>query len=162
MTVNGPKDLIVIYFPILLATGQIQNMLSTIQDARRRKRPAMQKFEKAFGKNADINVVEQRIQNMQNTPLRVHTANPAMVDNDLGPDEVAFVSSKHNDDVFVGSGFYGAGMSRTTRGHALIHEATHQQFYAGDHIDKTANRVVRHHEIPPVENRIDAQGGCKS
>jgi hypothetical protein len=161
MTINVMKDLIVSYFPILLATGHINNMLATIQDARRRRRPAMRKLEKAFGKNANINVIEQRIQNMQNTPLRVHTADPAVIDGMLGPQTNAVVHPAHNDDAFVGSGFYGAGMDRTLRAHTLIHEAAHQQFRAGDDIDRTANRVVRYRETPPAGHKIDTQAGCK-
>jgi hypothetical protein len=146
-------------------------MLTTIQDARRRKRPALNKFEKAFGKNADINVVEDRIRNMQNTPLRVFTANPiplqvleaerARAENRPQRDKMAQVNSLVNDDVLVGTDFYSPGMDRTLRGHALIHEAAHQQFYAGDDIDKTANRVVRYRETPPAGNKIDVQAGCK-
>jgi hypothetical protein len=160
------------------ATTQLNGMLDTIQDAKARKAPALRKFHTAFGKKADINLVEQRLQTIQNTPLRVHSANPALLDTlennnaqkegrkaqKLGAVTMPGNNPTQGGNVLVGSGLYqGKGMQTSRmKAHALIHEAAHQHFLAGDDIDWKAKKVLKFKEPRTSGPHIHVKGGCKS
>jgi hypothetical protein len=150
------------------ATKQLKGMLKTIKQAKARKAPALRKFHTAFGKKADINLVEDRIKTIQNTPLRVHSADPALLNRLEGHRREGAKTMPGQDpnrggNVLIGSGFYeGRGMQAPRmKAHALIHEAAHQHFLAGDNIDTRNKKVIKMKEQVQDGNHIHTKGGCK-
>jgi hypothetical protein len=145
-------------------------MKTTLAKARKGDRDALKKYQTAFGKNANMDIVEETIKRIQKEPLRVQTANPALLDQLKGdkkhgaltmPNMPGGKSPKLAGPVLVGSGFYDAkGMNDKMRGSALIHEAAHQHMLHGDDIDGKTGRVLTF-GTKPTHGKVHKEGGCE-